>query len=235
MKKLSLFLVVLFITNFLSAQHYSGYDFVIVPEKFDFLYEKNLYNLNELSKFLMNKKGMTALFESEDKPIEFHLNECNVLRLNVTKEKTFLNTKLKITLRDCKGNVIAESTGTSKEKEHRVAYNYALREAFDLLYIPSKEVIQKKLNITSETTSESSDQIKDPSYLYAKKTAQGYKLYDIEDNEKYTLFKTSKPDQFIISNDLINGALYKAKSSNEWILEYLKDEQVITETLKIVF
>lgn len=232
MKKTVLFLV-LFLSTFLSAQHYSGYEFVVTPEKFDFLSERNQYNLNELTKFLMNKKGITTLLETEEKPIEYRLNECGILRLNVTKENSFLNTKLKITLRDCKGNIIAESTGASKEKDYRVAYNYALREAFDLLYLPPKEANQQLLQ--TNTTEENPDQPKDPSYLYVKKTAQGYKLYDSEENEKYTLFKTSKADQFIISNNHISGALYKAKNKDEWTLEYLKDEQVITETLKISF
>ncbi|MFA5556642.1 MAG: hypothetical protein WCY06_00440 [Flavobacteriaceae bacterium] len=232
MKKITL-LFALCLSTFLSAQHYSGYEFVVVPEKFDFLSESNQYNLNELTKFLISKKEVTALFETEVKPIEYSMNECGVLRLNVTKEKSFLNTKLKITLRDCRGNIIAESTGSSREKEYRVAYNYALREAFDLLYLPPKEVTQKRLQ--ADAPQKDLDQPKDSSYLYAKKTGQGYKLYDSEENEKYTLFKTSKADQFIISNNLINGALYKAKNKDEWTLEYLKDEQVITETLKIAF
>lgn len=227
MKKLfvSLFVCIVSIS---SAQNYSGYDFVIVPDKFDFLSERNQYNLNELSKFLIAKKGPVALFQSEDKPAEYTLDFCNSLMMNVTKESAFLATKLKITLQDCKGNIIAESTGLSREKDHRVAYNYALRDAFDLLFLTPKKIERQQILNTDES--------KDPAYLYAEKTATGYKLYDIEKNEKYTLFKTSKNDNFIITSDEIHGALYKSKGDTyEWTLEYLKDDVVISETLKIRF
>ena len=236
MKKLFLSLFI-FVTTLSSAQNYSGYDFVIVPDRFDFLVERNEYNLNELAKFLIAKKGPASYFQSEDKPIEYSLDFCNSLIMNVTKEKAFLNTKLKVSLQDCNGNIIAESTGSSKEKDNRVAYNYALREAFDLLYLPPKEPAEKKLKpISDNATTEKPDEPKDPAYLYAEKTPQGYKLYDSEKNEKYTLFKTSKNDQFIVSDSEINGALYKSKNeTHEWILEYLKGEQVVTKTLKIKF
>jgi len=145
--------------------------------------------------------------------------------MDVTKERFFLGTKLKITLKDCNGDIITQSEGRSKEKLHRVAYNYALREAFDLLYIPAKKIEEK----TRE-----SNQPKDPSFLYAVKNDRGYILYDSEENEKYTLFKTSKNDQFIISNQEIQGALYKSKDNN-WTLEYLKEEEIVSEILKIKF
>ncbi len=234
MKKLFISFFV-FIAMFSSAQNYSGYDFVIVPDRFDFLLERNEYNLNELAKFLIEKKGPKAYFQSEDKPIEYSLDFCNSLMMYVTKENSFLSTKLKITLKDCNGNTIAESVGLSREKDKRVACNYALRDAFDLLYLPPKKDTEKLLQTSDDTTARS-DEPKDPAYLYAEKTAQGFKLFDSEKNEKYTLFKTSKGDQFMISNDEINGALYKSKNDNhEWILEYLKDEKVISETLKIRF
>lgn len=235
MKKLVLSFLVL-TTTLLSAQNNNGYDFVIVPDKFDFLNERNEYNLNELAKFLIAKKGVTALLQSEEKPIEYTLDFCNSLTMNVTKESAFLNTKLKITLQDCRGDIVAQSIGSSKEKNNRVAYNYALRNAFELLHIPPRKIAEEKISTISDNTSVKSDEPKDPAFLYATQTKQGYKLFDSEENEKYTLFKTSKNDQFIISNDEINGALYKAKNdAYEWTLEYLKDEEVITETLKIRF
>lgn len=233
MKKIFLFLFLM--NSILSvAQDTSEYKYIIVPEKFDFLRDKNEHNLNELTKFLVAKKGVPAFFDTEDKPLEYNLvNNCDILKLNVSKEKSFLNTKLKITIRDCEGNIIAESTGESKEKSNRVAYNYALRNAFDILYLPTRE-ISEKLRVVPSSDSEHLQE-KDASYLYAKKTNQGYTVYDSEENEKYSLFKTSKSDQFIISNEKINGALYKGKNENEWFLEYLENNQVVKETLKIKF
>jgi hypothetical protein len=229
MRKLLVFLLI-GIVWLAKAQNHTGYPFMVVPDKFDFLDQKDEYRLNSLAKYLLEKRDFKAFLDSDDKPIEFSLDECGVLKFNLTKEKTFINTKLKITVTDCTGKVIAESHGTSKEKKHERAYNIALREALDLLYIPLREVIAKSLlNSDNVVVIE-----KTPEFLYAQPTAQGYKLIDYQDNEVYTLFKTSKPDQFIISNKDINGALYK--SGDIWVLEYLsKDNQIIKESLKIKF
>jgi len=224
MKKLVLFFFV-FIGTVSYAQNDSGYDFVVLSDKFDFLSEINQYNLNELAKFLIAKKGFSAYFQTEDKPIEYNIDPCKVLKMEVTKERIFLGTKLKITLKDCNGDIITQSEGTSKEKLHKTAYNYALRQAFDLLYVPAKKI---------EENIKKSNDPKDPSFLYAVKNDRGYILYDSQENEKYILFKTSKNDQFIISNQEIQGALYKSKNNN-WTLEYLKDEEIVSEILKIKF
>jgi len=224
MKKLVLFLLT-FSGVVSHAQNNSGYDYVVLSNRFDFLTETNQYNLNELAKFLIAKKGFSAYFYTEDKPIEYHFDPCKILKMDITKEKFFLGSKIKITLKDCNETIIAESQGTSKEKLHKTAYNYALREAFNTLYIPAKKI---------EETIKKSNEPKDPSFLYAIKNERGYILYDSEENEKYTLFKTSKNDQFIVSNQEIQGALYKSKN-NEWILEYLKDQEIVSEILKVKF
>jgi len=224
MKKLVLFFLV-FIGVVSNAQNNSGYDFVVLSDRFEFLSETNQYNLNELAKFLIAKKGFSAYFYTENKPIEYHIDPCKVLKMDITKERIFLGTKLKITIKDCNETIIAQSEGVSKEKLHKTAYNYALREAFDLLYIPAKKIEENIKNINEP---------KDPSFLYAVKTERGYILYDSQENEKYTLFKTSKNDQFIVSNQEIQGALYKSKT-NQWTLEYLKDEEIVSEILKIKF
>ncbi|MFA7445521.1 MAG: hypothetical protein WCY89_06200 [Flavobacteriaceae bacterium] len=213
------------------GQHPSGYDFVLVPDKFDFLDEKDEYRINSLAKYLLEKRDFKAFLASDDKPIEYSMDECGVLQFDLTKEKTFLNTKLKITVRDCTGKVIAESFGTSKEKKYERAYNMALREALDVLYIPQRENIAKK-HLNTEVAATQIE--KTPEFLYATPTSQGYKLLDYQDNEVYTLFKTSKPDQFIVSNKDINGALYR--NGEIWVLEYLnKDNQIVKESLKIKF
>jgi len=224
MKKLILFFLI-FIGIVSYAQNSNGYDFVVLSDRFDFLSETNQYNLNELAKFLIAKKGVQAYFYTENKPIEYHFDPCKVLKMDITKERTFLGTKIKIVLTDCNEVIVAQSEGTSKEKLHKTAYNYALREAFDLLYISEKRM---------EKNIQKSNEPKDPSFLYAVKTERGYILYDSEEIEKYTLFKTAKNDQFIVSCQEKQGALYKSKN-NEWTLEYLKDGEIISEILKIKF
>ncbi len=225
MKK-SLLYFVFFSICWTNLQAQEKYEYAIIPGKFIFLEEPNQYNLNELAKFLSNKKGFTTYFDSENKPFEFNVAPpCSVLHLNIAEEKAFLSTKLKITVTDCNNNIVAESYGTSKEKDYRIAYNYALRRAFDSLQLP----------VFVKTESERIEDTAEESFLYAQKTAQGFILLDSENNEVFKLFKTSKPEQFLISNKEINGNLYKAKTPNEWVLEYLKDDNIITDTLKIRF
>lgn len=232
MKKITVILL-LFVISLTRAQHPSGYNFFVVPDKFEFLDEKDEYLINSLAKHLLEKRGFTAFFESDDKPIEFSMDECSVLKFDLTKEKRFIHTKLKITVKDCMGKIIAESYGTSKEKKYERAYNMALREALDVLYIPERDEITKKY-LGTDTSGTQVEVQKTPEFLYAKTTSQGFKLLDYQDNEVYTLFKTSKPDQFIVSTETINGALYK--SGEIWVLEYLnKDNQIVKESLKIKF
>jgi len=61
MKKIILFWFI-FIGIVSYTQNDSGYDFVVLSDKFDFLSETNQHNLNELSKFLIAKKGFSAYF-----------------------------------------------------------------------------------------------------------------------------------------------------------------------------
>ncbi len=198
------------------------YQYAVVPSSFDFLKEPNEHNLNELTKFLTQKQGMVTFYESENKSTAFNLADpCDVLHIKVSKEKAFLATKLKISVLDCSGNVITESFGSSKEKEFKAAYNYALRAAFDNLKIPSQKISKSVSDVTTSDV------------WIANKTADGYKVVDQNNVEKYTLYNTSRIDTFIASNGTINGVLIKDGSN--WNLEYLKDQKVIKQTLKIRF
>src|SRR5690606_25438482 len=108
MRKL-LIILLIGVVWFTKAQNHTGYPFMLVPDKFEFLDEKDEYSMNSLAKFLLEKRGFKAFLASDDKPIEYNLDECGVLKFNLTKEKTFIHTKLKITITDCTNKVIAES------------------------------------------------------------------------------------------------------------------------------
>lgn len=221
-------LLLLFILSISIQAQESEYKFVTLPTSFDFMKEPNQYNLNELSKFLIGKKGIVAFFETEEKSIDYNLADpCNILKLNVTREKVFMVIKLKITLTDCNGRLVTESTGSSREKDFKVAYNYALREAFNNLTIPQNTTIQIPIAVENNLASDN--------ILNAEKTQSGYKLLDSQKSEKYTLYKTSRNDMFIVTNPNGNGILYK--NGTTWTLEYFDNQtsETITTTLKITF
>lgn len=137
-----------FITTSVFAQaNINNYKYVIVPNKFDFLKEKDQYQINSLAKFLFNKYGFEAIMEGSDYPNDLVLNRCLALEPDVTKDSGMLKTKLKIELKDCNDKVVFTSRlGESREKEYKTAYNLALRDAFKSIealnykYKPNKNI-----------------------------------------------------------------------------------------------
>lgn len=118
-------------TSVFAQANINNYKYVIVPDKFDFLKEKDQYQLNSLAKFLFNKQGFVAIMEGSDYPNDLVLNRCLALESDVTKDSGMFKTKLKIELKDCNGKVVYTSPlGESREKEYKAAYNLALRDAF---------------------------------------------------------------------------------------------------------
>ncbi|MEZ4793569.1 MAG: hypothetical protein R2783_08945 [Gelidibacter sp.] len=118
--------------NSLSQNSVNDYKYIVVPSQFEFLKEKDQYEINSLTKFLFNKYGYTAYLQDEDLPSDLYYNRCLGLVADVVKENAFLKTKLRIDLKDCDGKVIMSSqVGETREKEYAKAYNLALREAFE--------------------------------------------------------------------------------------------------------
>tara|TARA_R100001369_G_scaffold21881_7_gene39890 strand:- start:19836 stop:20756 length:921 start_codon:yes stop_codon:yes gene_type:complete len=115
----------------ISAQNLNSYKYVLVPTKFDFLKEKDQYQLNELTKFLFEKYNFKVIMEGGEMPSDLAINNCMALYADVKDESKFFNTILKVVLKDCGKKVIFESQeGSSREKDFKVAYHEALREAF---------------------------------------------------------------------------------------------------------
>ncbi|MBJ6366849.1 hypothetical protein [Snuella sedimenti] len=130
--RLFLVLIALFmVSNTFSQANLNDYKYVIVPNKFDFLKEKNQYQLNELAQFLFKKYGFNALMEGDGYPEDMALNRCLTLKSDVIKDSGLFKTKLTVELKDCNDRVVYTSEiGESREKEYAKAYNEALRAAF---------------------------------------------------------------------------------------------------------
>jgi hypothetical protein len=112
----------------------NNYKYVVVPEKFSFLKQTDQYGLNNLTKALLAEKGFTVYFDNADLPTEIANNKCQALNAEVTEKSSIFTTGLTLLLKDCRGNVVFKSKeGKSREKDYRVSYNLALREAFTSL------------------------------------------------------------------------------------------------------
>jgi len=133
MKKLLIFTFVFI--GFISStfgQDLNSYKYVIVPSSFEFLKEPNQYQLNELTKFLFEKYGFEAYMEDEELPMELSQTRCKALFADVKNNSGLFLTKLVLVLKDCKNNqVFISEEGTSREKDYKIAYQEALRNAFE--------------------------------------------------------------------------------------------------------
>ncbi len=109
----------------------NDYKYVIVPNAYSFSKGTDTYQLNSLTKFLLDKYGFKAFLQDENFPEDLRANGCNALRADVKKESSVFVTKLILDLKDCNGKVVFTSAqGKSREKEYKTAYHQALRGAF---------------------------------------------------------------------------------------------------------
>lgn len=156
---LSLALVIL--SNVFAQSSVNNYKYVIVPERYEFLKENDQYQLNSLTKFLLEKEGLTVLMSNDKIPKEIAENACLVLNAKVTDYSKLFKTKLKLELLDCYNNVVVESEiGETREKEYRKAYHEALRNAYESIegmnyaYTPKDEVPEMEVEAIKEDKKE---------------------------------------------------------------------------------
>lgn len=114
-----------------TAQSINNYKYFIIPETFEFTGDKDQYQLNSLLKFLMENEGFETVMRKGEKPADLGNNPCKALNVDVIDDSGLFTTKLKISFEDCYGKVIYTSKeGKSREKDFKVAYQAALRNAF---------------------------------------------------------------------------------------------------------
>jgi hypothetical protein len=130
-KIITLFITCFIISNVIAQKNLNKYKYVIVPYNYNFLKEKDQYQLNTLTQFLFNKYGFNAIMEGEDYPDDLKFNRCSALKADVNKDSGMFKTRLTVSLKDCNDRIVYTSdVGESREKEFKIAYNKALREAF---------------------------------------------------------------------------------------------------------
>lgn len=243
-------IVLLLVSSFGFGQNLNEYKYALVPAKFSFLKEVNMYNLNVLTKLYMQRYGFETYFDNETFPADFASNNCNKVFIDVINNSNVFTTKLSVVIKDCKNTILFTSgEGKSNEKEYNVAYNLALREAFDNFtvlknhkYVNTEKKVEDTKVAVVETKSESpkaqetknSIQYSEP--LFAKPFGEnGFQLLTNNTNvPQYvmTIYKTSSSDCYIASKEDNSGVLIK-KMSN-WFFEYYKDGKLISQPILIV-
>lgn len=234
MKKV-LYILLFFVTSISYSQSLNDYKYAIVPSKFDFLKEKDQYRLNTLTKLLMEKYGFIAYFDNDILPSEVAESDCKKVFVDVKSNGNLFVTKLTVVLKDCKNaEVFTSVEGKSREKELKVAYNQALREAFS-----SFDKLEYKYSGNDNRISNVNNDVKVPivnQKLFAKPL--GENLFQLLTNDTdipnlvLTIAKTNNPSIFIVEEAMRSGVVYK--NNNEWIFDYYENEKLISEKLNIV-
>lgn len=238
MKKYILILS-LFISLAAAAQKtLNDYKYVIVPVRYNFFNEDNKFRLNTITKFNLAKIGFVPFYENENFHSQIGEDKCNRLFVNVEKENSLLATKLVVVFKDCNNKIIYKTEpGKSSAKDFETAYPEALEKAFAQLYNFGYKFKGQAINNVvakaSETPTSSAVLEDTADMLFAQPIPNGYQLIDKTPKVVLKIFKTSQPDYFTAQSETINGAVIK--KNGEWILEYYKDEKLVSEKLLIKF
>ncbi len=216
------------------AQNINEYKYATVPAKFSFLKEENQYNLNLLTKMYLQKYGFETYYNNETAPDDFVNSNCNKIFVDIVNNSNMFTTKLKVVIKDCKNNILISSEeGASREKEYKVAYNEALRMAFDnfsVLKVHKFQPLQKSLEMIGEPIT---NQMLIKKYNVVA-TKNGFNLITAEsDNKFFQIFKTSSNDVFIGNRDNVSGVLIK--KTDNWFFEYYQNDKLVSEKVEVKF
>lgn len=247
MKRTGIFLFLLVSLSAYTQTTINNYKYVLVPEKFDFLKENNQYNLNGLTKYLLENKGFSAYFDNPEIPKEIASDRCNALKAEVVLRKAVFTTNLTLLLKDCQGNIVFKTKeGKSREKDWGVSYQEALKDAFSSLdavpYAYNGTIHTRPRQATDSTPVPSPQPVATAAVaveketagtLYAQATPNGFQLIDTTPKIVLTLLKTSLPDYFIADKGAAHGIVFK--KSGEWFFEYYNDGKLMAEKLFIKF
>ena len=127
---LVLFLTIVNLFVFGQEKKVNNYKFIVVPDQFDFLKQKDEYKTSSLTKFLLKKNGFTVFLNSEQYPKDLIDNPCSGLKALVLDKSTMFKVKVIIELRDCSNRLLYTSKeGVSKLKEFKKGFQEAIRNA----------------------------------------------------------------------------------------------------------
>lgn len=106
------------------------YKYFVVPLQFDGFKNQNQFRTSTLIKHLFTQYGYPAFYDDAIPP-DLASRPCQGLRVGLVENSSLLHTKVKLTLKDCYGQVVYETLeGKSKTKEYELAYREAIEEAF---------------------------------------------------------------------------------------------------------
>jgi hypothetical protein len=241
----------------------NNYKFIVVPEQFNFLKQKDEYKTSSLTKFLLKKNGFTVVLNSEQYPKDLRDNPCNGLKAFVLDKSSMFKVKVIIELRDCSNKILYTSDeGVSKLKEFKKGFQEAIRNAHasmnDIAYDPFlietigkdkkeivtvnpvlvKEVKEVKLEVELPVINN-----REAAQVFpANNIALDSALYAQKKENGFQLVDLKPQVVFVILNTSVkdvfvikdkNGLLYK-KGEN-WIAEFYEGGGIVVKKYNIKF
>ncbi|MBP6556849.1 MAG: hypothetical protein KAX93_01100 [Flavobacterium sp.] len=248
MKKIVLSLILVMSSLVSYAQSINDYQYVIVPKKFDSFKEEDKHGLNTSVKFLLQKYGFKAYYIDESFAEDTKGNRCDFLTADLVDESGLMVTKVRVTLKDCKGNIVYQTEiGSSREKQYSIAYSQALRAAaksFETLNYKysgaaivqqtteEKAVVRvndSKINATKEAVTVTTSEV----FFFAQPTANGFQIVNSEPKVIMRLLTTSQKNVFIAVQDNRQGVVISKES--QWIFEYYENGKLVSEPMNLRF
>lgn len=240
MRKIILLFVL--ITNYSFSQSVNDYQYVMVPSKFEIFKEKDKYNLNTTVKLLLQKYGFKSYLPTDEISNEVANSNCKKLNADLVKDNGLMSTKVKIVLKDCKDNIVFETSyGRSTDKDFGRAYTEALRDAaksFDKLNYQyngnnglntEAEAVAPLTVNTPDVASTNSNEV----FYFAQPIANGFQIIDSEPKVIMKIFNTSVKNVFIGVKNGVNGVVISR--NGQWFFEYYDNAKLVSESLKLKF
>lgn len=238
MKKILLVFIALISISSIAQEEVNKYKYVIVPMKYDFQSEQNQFQLNVLTRVLLQDEGFEVFMDVEDKPIEVQGNPCEALTAEVKEEDSFMSKTLKLQLKDCHGQIVFETEeGKSREKSFKKAYHEALKETFN-----SFSTLNYKFDKALKSKPKTSE--KDSEDLYPDKTVykfggkeywlventSGYELLADQGKTNYAELKNADKGTYIFNSRSFDGAAYFSPNG-DFTVEYMDEDIGEIQTL----
>lgn len=238
----------------ISAQNYSQdiqkqYKYIIVPLQYAFTSQPNEFQLSVLTRKMLKDEGFDVyMSEDETLPKDLAENKCLALKSNIIKESGLLTTTLKFQLYNCFGKKVFESSGNSRIKTYKEAYQDALKLALIDFQMSSSLYLKKDNKSEQEITSDNPEIISEieediPFETLAEVyTNDDKSFWLLKDGEDYTLFldkgdtvfatlKQADRGTYFFDSAEIDGAAY-FNANGDIILEYLdKDEDAVQKII----
>jgi hypothetical protein len=241
MKKLIIIFIVLFSTITKAQNTTKKFKYAIVPVQYGFLAEPNQFQLNVLTRVLLKEAGFEVyMSEGEEMPKDLRENSCLALKANVIKEKGIFASNLLFQLKNCYGNVVYESRGTSRLKAFNDAYKEALRSALDEFIFVSSQYVEyssEKKEETEVSTTTNNDEVEIPftekaekytisdRMLWLLKSGDNYTFYEDEGVTIYATLSQADRGTYAFDSADIDGAAY-FNANGDVIVEYLAKDKI---------